>query len=147
MTRGQMSKLLVLIEEGWPGQMTEEAAALYVEMLADLDGPTAICAVKRLLLTSEYRPTIATVRKAVEREGFPPLPEAMQQARRLARYREQRRFANGSGYEPVPPVVHDAVMRACEGLALTTNRWERQFEVSYASITAGTATTYAELGA
>lgn len=146
MKRGEMGKLLTVIEEGWPGQMSEEAAALYVEALADLDGPSALGAVKRLLLTSEYRPTVAAVRSAVGREGFPALPEAMAQARAVARYREQRAYVNGSGYEPVPPVVHDAVMRACDALPMTHFGWERRFESVYSSVTEAPASRL-ELGA
>jgi hypothetical protein len=140
MTDHPAAQAIRMLEHGWPGRMTPETAALYLDGLGDLPAGALVAAVRTLLRTSEYRPSVALVRQEAGRQGAGAAPgdlEAMAQALELLRYREQLRHVNGSGYEAQRPAVHPAVERVClaAGLTLDDVRWRQTFRAAWQEAT------------
>lgn len=126
-----IASVVRMLEYGWSQKFTPEMAALYLQGLADLDVEAAQRAVQRLLRTEDYRPSVAAVRREIASEGLPSVDEALRQAEEWLRYRESRRFVNGSGYKPVRPTVHAAVREACLGLSGLAPRWQERFVAAW----------------
>lgn len=129
--------MVELLEFGWPNrEMAEQTAMLYMAALSDLPFDAAVEAVKRLLLTDEFRPSVAAVRRevALALGLLPPgLDEALAQARAYCAWREQARFVNGSGSVSVCPSTHDVVVKVCRGLSVGVNdaMWASGFRAAY----------------
>lgn len=115
----EAAQVMRVIEHAWPRKIEPETAALYMEHMLDLPYDATVAAVKRLVVSDEFMPAIATIRRTVAGAlGLLPPPEAiaLAQADAWLDYQHQRGFVNGSGYSPDAPVVHPAVMAACEGV-------------------------------
>lgn len=115
-----------VLESGWGASFSPEAAALYLDGLSDLDPDVTLRAVRRLLRTEEFRPSIARVRREVLTERSLTVEVAVKQAEAFLRWRDASRFVNGSGYAPVRPEVDDRVVVACAGLQLVAG-WRDKF--------------------
>jgi len=139
-TPEQAANIIRIVEYGWPQrEMLPETAMLYLGALGDLDYGDAEQAIKNLLRVSEYRPTVAEIRReAAEIAGLlpPGLDEAMSQARRWASWREQAAFRN-SGELSVQPSTHDVVVKVCRSLTLTPSdpTWSHVFRAAYREAT------------
>jgi hypothetical protein len=123
-----------MLESGWPQRFSEEQAAVYLDGLADLDPKVLLATVKRLVRTEEYRPSIASIRREVAMDGLPSERDALRQAHAYLRWAEARRFVNGSGFDPVRPDVHDAVVETCFGLSVARPGWEERFVTKWRSL-------------
>lgn len=65
MTRNEVAALLAVCAAAFPHvRVTKETATIYAEMLADLDAEPAMRAVRRLIASSQYFPSIAAIREA-----------------------------------------------------------------------------------
>lgn len=137
MNRTEMAKLIKVVDHGWPhSKLTVETAALYTTGLADLPYAAAERAVQNFLLSSEFRPSVAAIRKAVMAQAGilpPPLPEAVVQAEAWLRYQDSLSYVNGSGWTPTAPSVHPAVVRAC-GAVSGGGNWEYGFTRAYRAL-------------
>lgn len=137
MTAEEAAQLVRVVEYGWPQrEMLPETAMLYLGALSDLDFDRAQQAVKNLLRVTEYRPTVAEIRRETALIGglLPPsLDEALVQAQRWYAWREQVGFANGSGTVPVGCPTHDVVVSVCRGLRVGPSdpTWGHLFRASY----------------
>jgi hypothetical protein len=120
-----------MLEYGWPQKFSPEMALLYIEGLADTDPDAAQRAVRRLIRTSEFRPSVAAVRREIASEALPGLAEALTQAEQWLRYRDAQQYVNGSGYKPVRPEVHAAVRQACAALPGLVPRWQERFTAAW----------------
>lgn len=115
----QAAQVMRVIEHAWPRKIEPETAALYIEHMRDLPYEVTVAAVKRLVVSDEFMPSIATIRRTVaDALGLLPPPDAIAiaQADAWLDYQHQQGFVNGSGYAPEPPDVHPAVIAACEGV-------------------------------
>jgi len=104
------------VQHGWPGDFTEEALAIYLDALTPLPFEAVATAIKGMLLTCKFRPSIAEVYSAAVAQlggSAPPLAEALGQGRQWVRYLEQMQWSNGSGYVPQAPEAHPLVVRCC----------------------------------
>ena len=64
MNKTEVANLLALCASAYPHVViTKETAIVYAEMLADLDLKVAMEAVKKLIATSQYFPTVAAIRE------------------------------------------------------------------------------------
>lgn len=88
-------------------QFGPASSALYERELADLDGPTALEAVRRLIRTSKWMPTVAEIRTAAadvrhgpKRLGAEAWGDAMDAVRKVG------------AYHP-PPAFEDALVGEC----------------------------------
>ena len=134
MMRDPLVVAVEVLEAGWPQRFSEDQAEMYLDGLSDLDPKALVAAVKRLVKTEEFRPSIAAIRRAVARAGLPDDAEAVKQAATYLRWAEARRFVNGSGFDPVRPEVHDAVVEACFGLTLSRPGWEERFVAKWRAV-------------
>lgn len=76
MSKQECAVLVGMIASAYPSwKPTQETVAVYVELLQDLELKEAQNAVKSLLMTSEFPPPVATIRKKVleQRDGAPLL--------------------------------------------------------------------------
>lgn len=116
MTEGEAAKVLLIIEESYPGRFTtsEDTMAVWARMLGDIPYDIVSQAVAALCRTSKFPPTISEIREAVA-EAFDPLPsveDAYESARRIAR--------DYSPYTPVPDTLHPMVARALDIVGIET---------------------------
>lgn len=132
------ASLVRVVEHGWPGRDFSEASALvYLEGLSDLPGPAAREALRVLVRVSEFRPSVAAIRRETARVlgVLPPgLDEALGQAARWAEWREQQGWNNGlRAADSVGPAVHDVVKRVVTdlGVALGDPTWRHLFRAAY----------------
>jgi hypothetical protein len=110
-----------MIASAYPSwKPTQETVAVYVELLADLDKNEAQMAVRRLLMASEFPPSVAAIRKKVleQMDGLPLTKNeawelVMSQVRRYGIY-ERPTFED----KTVAQVVHAIGYRE---LCMTTN--------------------------
>lgn len=63
MTKEQVKKIIAVLSENWNVKFNALKIELYGENLADLDYPKCCLAVKKLIQTSEFLPTVAALRK------------------------------------------------------------------------------------
>lgn len=64
MNKTEIANLLALCASAYPHvAITKETAIVYAEMLADLELSVAMQAVKKLIATSQYFPTVAAIRE------------------------------------------------------------------------------------
>ena len=95
MTKTEVAALLAVCAAAYPHvNVTRETAAVYAEMLADLDYADALAAVKRLIATSQFFPTVAAIRETTVSLTAPPIPsnaaawaEVMLKIREVGHYR------------------------------------------------------------
>jgi hypothetical protein len=123
MTPVEVSEILAYASSGYPHiNLSKETVSVYVDLLGDLDYGTAKRAVRRLVATSDYFPSPASIRREVASlSGMlaPTANEALEQIRRQIELR-------GSG-ENMERWLHPAVeetVRALGGVrefAMTTN--------------------------
>ena len=123
MTPVEVSEILAYASSGYPHiNLSKETVSVYVDLLGDLDYGTAKRAVRRLVATSDYFPSPASIRREVASlSGMlaPTSNEALEQVRRQIELR-------GSG-ENLERWLHPAVeetVRALGGVrefAMTTN--------------------------
>lgn len=137
MTPAEVGRVVELLEFGWPNRdMAEQTAMLYMAALSDLPFDAAVGAVKRLLLTDEFRPSVAAVRRevALSLGLLPPgLDDALVEARAWCEWREQARFGNGSGSVSVCPPIHHVVVKVCRSLSVGVSdaMWASAFRAAY----------------
>lgn len=75
MNRAEVAKVLAVCSAAFPHvNVTRETAAVYAEMLADLDPQHAQQAIRRLLATSHFFPSIAAIREATIAVANPSAP-------------------------------------------------------------------------
>lgn len=104
-----------LVAAGWPQSFTPEQATVYLEMLADVPPDELTAAVRRLISTSDFRPSVAAIRTAVlDGRGVAPSPaEAAEQAAMLDEWAAARAVPWGAQEAPpAQPTVHPAVLDA-----------------------------------
>jgi hypothetical protein len=126
MASNDLTTAVRLLESGWPQRFTAEQAAAYLQALDDLPAEAVASAVRNLLRSDEYRPSIARIRRVAVVGALPTEAQALEDARTWLRYRDARQWVNGSGYNPERPQVHSAVVEACAGLRLTGG-WQERF--------------------
>ena len=137
MSPDEAAALVRVVEYGWPQrEMLPETAMLYLGALSDLEFGSAQQAVKNLLRVTEYRPTVAEIRRETARIGglLPPsLEQALLEAQRWYRWREQVGFSNGSSTVSVRCDTHDVVVSVCRGLRVGPSdpTWGHLFRASY----------------
>lgn len=98
MTRGEAAKLVLLLIEAYPGSKSSaRTSEVYETMLADLDAGIAAQAVRRLIATAKWLPTVAEVRSTYADLAHGPVPsgedayaDLLQQVRRVGIYRAPR---------------------------------------------------------
>ena len=115
-----------MLEAGWGARFSPETASLYLDGLADLDPAATVQAIRRLLRSEEFRPSVARVRREVEAADTDSVETALAQAESLLGWRQANQFVNGSGWAPERPMVSPAVLAACEGLRLDYG-WRERF--------------------
>ncbi len=71
-TDDQWEAFTGLLDEGWPGQLTDSAGDAYRVLLDDINPATAARAVKALLRTSKWRPSAAEIVQACETDHRRP---------------------------------------------------------------------------
>lgn len=126
-----------VVEHGWPQKdFSEESAMVYLDGLKDLPMDSALAALRSLVRTSDFRPTVAEIRRETARslgQLPPPLDEALGQAAEWSRWIEQCQFQNGTGELGVRPVVHPLVMRVCDETSpnLSDPTWRHLFRAAY----------------
>jgi len=75
MNRTEIASLLAICSAAYPHvNVTVETATVYAEMLADLPNEDARRAVRRLLATSQFFPSIAAIREATLAVSQPAVP-------------------------------------------------------------------------
>lgn len=79
-----------------------------------------------------FMPSLGQVVQQIEREGQPDDNTAWQQAYNWLNYRDQRRYVNGTGYNPRPPDgVHPEVQRIANLISIDNDQWERDFRAAW----------------
>lgn len=115
MTAQSMRPALELLAAGWPQPFNREQVAVYAEMLADVPPGDLVDAVRRLITTSDFRPSVAEIRRAVlvGRGQLPTEEAAAAQAILLDEWDAARGVPWGAQAEPPPaPDVHPLVLEA-----------------------------------
>lgn len=138
MNREEQARVIKVVTHGWPNaKLTEETVFLYMTALADLPYEATNLVLTDLLMTSDFRPSVAKIRRAVAGKlGLlpPSADSALAAAAIWVEYREQLQFVNGSGYSPTPPAaVHPLVRKVVETLDTTHGSWRAQFTKAYAA--------------
>lgn len=88
---------------------------MYAEMLADIPPDELADAVRRLITVSDFRPSVAEIRRAVVtgRENIPTDEQAAQQAKMLDEWAAQNLVPWGAQARPADhPEVHPLVLEA-----------------------------------
>ena len=133
MTPEEAALIVDMIDAGW-SRMRQETALLYVQNMLDLPYEVVAQVLKDLMAQSDYRPSIAAIRRgsAAALGLMPPTEaEALEQAVDYLRYKGQLMYVNGSGYRPEEPRVHPAVKAACAPLDAEDNYWPTMFKRFY----------------
>lgn len=141
MTPDEAANVVDFVSETWGAEFSPARAAVYISELSDLPFGETLAAVKGLVRTFNVVPSIARIRSTVMGAAglLPPDPQtAIAQADRWLRYQDQLSYANGSGYRPVEPEVHPAVVRACALVNGGYEGWRRDFLAAYDSAAAST---------
>lgn len=127
-----------IIEHGFVGDLTPEAVMVYIDGILDLPYMETRKTIKRASLTQRFRPTISEIRAGVaEQMGLlpPSVEEATAQALDWMEYQDQLQYVNGSGYQPVKPRVHEAVVRTCAMVSSPDHSsWNAMFKNAYKAI-------------
>lgn len=115
---------LSLLAAAWPQTLSREQAAIYAEMLADIDADELVAAIRQLIATDEYRPAVARIRSAVidSRGLLPSETVAVAQAAALADWESQHRVPLGARNPatlPARPDVHPTVAAAYTAVGTT----------------------------
>lgn len=111
MNRTEIAGLLALCAAAYPHVgITKETAIVYAEMLADIDVAVAKQAVERLIVTSQYFPTVAAIREQSASILSPSAPslasawdEVISQVRKV-------------GHRSRPEWSHESIARAVSTL-------------------------------
>jgi hypothetical protein len=113
-TREESLAVASMLVEAYPREVKAETLKAYAMHLADLERDAAVRAVKTLVATSKWLPTIAEVRAAVVAQDarFLSAPDAWDQVVQL--------MAKRGTYRPLPRGSGDPVRRALE----LCGRWE-----------------------
>lgn len=75
MNRNEAAAMLAVCAAAFPHvNVSKETASVYAEMLADLDAEVALGAVRRLIATSRFFPTVAAIREEAAALSSPALP-------------------------------------------------------------------------
>lgn len=115
MTASALRPALELLAAGWPQELTREQITVYAEMLADVPPDELLAAVRRLIATNDFRPSVAEVRRTVivARAGIPTPEQAAEQAEALDAWNRAHAVPWGAQPEPPPPPdVHPLVREA-----------------------------------
>lgn len=115
MNGDEARQILTLVTKAWPRpEMERETVAIYAEGISDLPGPAAIEAVKNLIRTEEFRPSVARIRRSVleATHVIPTLDEALAQAEALEDWHYRTGVPLGAGSSPERPEVHPLVEEA-----------------------------------
>jgi len=103
-------KALGYLRSAWPGTMTEGTFAAYADGLADIPADKLFGAIATLGRTSEFRPTIAAIRRQVIEHSADVIDDATAAAQwgELDYWAEQRQWVSGLTKPAVDPVVEMA---------------------------------------
>jgi Loader and inhibitor of phage G40P len=118
MTRGEAMQLVAILKAAFPRQPIEpETVKTYAAFLADLEVETATEAMKRLVASSRFFPTIAEIREEIAEQacGLPSELEAWELVARVSFDRTERRQCEdcaGSGYSDL---AAETVCAVCNG--------------------------------
>lgn len=138
MTPEQARRAAKFLQHGWPGDFTEEAVAIYLDALMPLPFDQVAAALRSLLLTCRFRPSVAQIREAVAAsDGTPGLVDALRQGAEFFEFVSQSQWVNGSGWVPSRPRVHPTVELAVEAMRGVDRFDPRLFERVWRDVTAG----------
>jgi hypothetical protein len=142
-TRDEVAVIVRMVDAGWSGRRLEpDAAMVYMEGLSDLPFDVTLDAMRNLIRTEDFRPTVSEIRREVaDLEGLlpPDLDVALAQAEALARWREQQAYSNGLTAGSVCPTAHDVVVRVWASLSVSVDdpTWKHLFRAAYREAKAG----------
>lgn len=110
MSNDPREKALEYLWSAWPGTITEGAASVYADGLADIPADKLFGAIATLGRTSEFRPTIAAIRRQVIEHSADVIDDATAAAQwgELDYWSEQRQWTFGLTKPAVDPVVEMA---------------------------------------
>lgn len=136
MTQSEALKLVAILKAAYPRQPTDAATSeVYAGFLADLDYEAANEAIRRIITTSRFFPTIAEIREEVAENavGLPSTTEALALVLERHRLSDEEHAAN-----PLPPAVQKAYRIVGGGWAFRTSEnpvaLRAQFRDAYESI-------------
>lgn len=119
-------------------ELDDEGVAAFMIGLADLPYGETAEALRLLQRTERFRPPVSTIRRTVAgRLGLlPPSTEsAVHIAMAWVDAREQRAFANGTGYDPPPPPpLHPVIEKVVRSLDTSHPSWLAQFRREYRDV-------------
>lgn len=150
-----MSNPLVLLATAWSQPFEREHVLLYGEFLADIPLDELEAAVRALITTSTWRPSIAEIRRAVlDRRQVVPTPElAAAQAAELDRWDRARQTPLGAtGTILATPEVHPTVWAAWHAVgaqalpAVFAKAWRAERDAFLADVLAAPFTAAPALG-
>lgn len=138
MRESEALKLVAVLKGAYPRQPTDEATAeVYVGFLVDLDYEQANDAIRRLIQTSRFFPTIAEIREEVAETacGLPSVTEALAMVLERNHLSDEELAAN-----PLPEAVKKAYRIVGGSWAFRTSEnpvaLRAQFRDAYAAIRA-----------
>lgn len=76
MTKEQAHRIIAVMSENWNVKFNSLKAEIYGENIADLDYEKCILAIKKLIQTSEFLPTVAVLRREYVNLDIQPLDSA-----------------------------------------------------------------------
>lgn len=112
MTPGETAALVSAVAAAFPAaRMSRDTVDIYREMLQDLDAQAASAAVRNLVRTAKWLPTIAEIRAAVVLVEDGPGGIALEQWGKVGRACERVGI-----YEPAPPFKDPITARCVESM-------------------------------
>lgn len=115
MTPAETAKILTVLKASYPRQeLTSATVSAYSAMLADLPYESVDAAVRRLIASSKWFPTIAEIRSEVAEGKIAELPAAE------VAWGEVRKAISKFGYYRVPVFKHEAIARAVDVIGWDT---------------------------
>ena len=110
MSNDSRGKALEYLRTAWPGAIEPETVAVYADGLADIPADKLFGAIATLGRTSEFRPTIAAIRRQVIEHSADVIDDATAAAQwgELDYWAEQRQWVSGLTKPAVDPVVEMA---------------------------------------
>jgi len=111
MNRTEIAQLLGVCSAAFPHvAVTKQTAQVYGEMLADLEFAGAVQAVRGLLATSEYFPSIALIRRAYAKQNGQLAPDIAQA------WAEVLKQASEVGHGALPNWSHETIRSTVQTL-------------------------------
>jgi len=114
MKLSESAKLVAVLQAAYPTkELSEESIRLYAEMLSDLDPREAGNAVKRIIATSRFFPTVAEIREAAAENAI-SMPDVEQA------WGEVTRQIKSVGRYRTPVFSHPAITSTVDAIGWTT---------------------------